>query len=442
MRLVQSVGAILALVSIVIAMGVSAQAQQVPAAPAAPTGPAALNFGGGANFNPDQPIRPGFVVAVTTLGEPDWTGQYLVDQSGNIQMKLVNTINILGLSASEAQDKIAALLKQYIVNPKVTVSIVSVPQPIVFLSGAVPHPGPTQITQSVRLADLLTTSGWTDSADLTHIRIVSRDQKGNITMHIYNFASWLKPLPGQLPDESQNPLLHDRDLIYVPIKVLPGSGVVTVEGAVVKPGPVDIRIGVPFTVREAISAAGGPIMGSVTGAGAAAAPTQMVEANRLEVSVQRLGESKPLSINIAKAEQGDPVNNIALHDGDVIYVKQLPRRDYYNMVGGFMLPGRKFYSHTITLTQAIGDAGGVLPYSKLKQGRIYRHPVSGNPLKTQIIAFNWGKIRSGKEPDIELQPGDTIEIPAGRPSTAPSALQVLGAMGSLAFFISVLTRGY
>ncbi|MCL5283873.1 MAG: hypothetical protein M1330_04075 [Armatimonadetes bacterium] len=63
-------------------------------------------------------------------------------------------------------------------------------------------------------------------------------------------------------------------------------------------------------------------------------------------------------------------------------------------------------------------------------------------MKTQIIAFNWGKIRSGKEPDIELQPGDTVEIPAGRPSTAPSALQVMGAMGSLAIFISVLTRGY
>ena len=57
----------------------------------------------------------------------------------------------------------------------------------------------------------------------------------------------------------QNPVLKDRDMVYVPPKTISPAGNITVEGAVAKPGLVPVReSGVPLTLREAISQAGGP----------------------------------------------------------------------------------------------------------------------------------------------------------------------------------------
>src|SRR5262249_31681869 len=132
-----------------------------------------------------------------------------------------------------------------------------VPKPVIFLSGAAGKGGAIPVNDDIHLAELLTVLGFTDNADLTKVRVVHRGEKGNRTVKEDDFPGWLKPGPGQTPDEAQNPALSDRDLVYVPFKVLPGTGNISVEGGVVRPGIVPIRVGVPTTLREALSLAGG-----------------------------------------------------------------------------------------------------------------------------------------------------------------------------------------
>ena len=60
-----------------------------------------------------------------------------------------------------------------------------------------------------------------------------------------------------------------------------------------------------------------------------------------------------------------------------------------------------------------------------------------------IIAFDWKKIQKGQQPDIELQPGDSIWIESGQPSNKQSLdfFSGLGMLSNLAWTYQIL-RGY
>ncbi len=276
--------------------GAQATGQEPPRPPAAQEqapGPIAI-MGGDTSFDPNQPIRPGFQISVDVSSaaghEKDLSGAFVVDPTGAIQMTLPGRVDLRGLTPAQAADKIAADLGPYIKEPKVAVSIVSVPKPVVFLSGGVSRAGATPVNDQTTLAELLTIIGFSDDADLSHVRVIHRDEKGARTVKEYNFLRWLKPMPGQAPDESQNPVLEDRDYVFVPLKTLPGTGNVVVEGDVLRPGVVPLRVGVPTTLREIVSMAGGPN------------PT----ADRRQVSVRRLGVERAIAIDYDKSDIPTP----------------------------------------------------------------------------------------------------------------------------------------
>ncbi len=414
------VGAVAAL-GLSLALASPLRAQEPAKGPQEPVNLAGSDSG----FDPLQPIKPGFQLSINTSSpagpEPTMSGVFTVDASGNISMpQLLGVVNLRGLTPSQAQDKLAGLIKPYVVNPTVSVSILSVPKPVVILAGAVNRGGSVTIGESTTLAELLTVAGFNDNGDLSKVRIVHRDEKNVRTTVELNFLKWLKPNPGAKPDDTQNPVLIDRDLIYVPYKVLPGTGQALVQGEVTRPGIVPLRVGVPVDLREALSLSGGvtPL------------------ADRKQVQVRRLGVEKTLVVDYDKAEAGDGVNNLVLLPDDIIYVQKLSADAYINLNGAFVRPGRLPYNKPIKLTQVIADAGGVAPGGKDFDGRVFRH-INGqaDPTKTQIIAFNYRLIRANKASDLLIEPGDTVEIPMGYSPKAPlSALEI--TQTALSLFLS------
>lgn len=409
------------------------RAQQV--APTNPVAPANLNqdntpislVSGEENFDPNQPIKGNFQISVNVTSdagvEQDLSGVFQTDPSGSIQMKLIGMVPLKGLTPSMASDKIAALLKPYIKNPQVNVAIVSVPHSVVFFSGAVLRAGSAPVGESTSLAELLTVVGFSDNADLSHVRIIRLDPQGNRVTTTYNLLKWMKPEPGQMPDDSQNPILQDKDFIYVPMEALPGTGIVTVEGDVLKPGVVPLRTGVPMTLREVLSMAGG------------LDPT----AARRMVSIRRYGVSKEMVVSYDKAEANDAMDNITMDPDDVVYVQKLGENQFVNLNGAFIKPGKLPYNHKETLTEAIAEAGGLTPLAKEKDGRIFRHVDGNDPTKTQIIAFNYSLIRNNKQPDVMLEPGDTVEIPTGMgPKPTMTPLELTSSLLSIALIIDRL----
>jgi protein involved in polysaccharide export with SLBB domain len=311
------------------------------------------------------------------------------------------------------------------------VAILSVPKPVVVLgglNGSVVRPGSTIVNDSTTLAELLTVIGTGDSADLTRVRISRRNDKGELLpSKEYNLLKWLKPGPGEAPDETQNPVLKDRDLIYVPPKAVSAAGNVTVEGAVARPGQVPVRTGgVPLTLREALSLAGGPT----------------ATAERRQISVRRLGVDRPIFVNYDRMEAGDPQHDIVVQPDDIVYVETLGKSQYVTLGQAFIRPGKLPYTEPILLSQAIAEAGGPTPGAKTKDGRILRYPVPGDPTRVQVIAFNWQKIRDNKSSDVLLEAGDVIDVEQGAPPRqALTPLELTQSLLSIALIVDRLVSG-
>lgn len=411
----------------------STQPQQPPAnnnqTPARP-----MSLFGDEPIDPNQPIKQDFVINISVVGEPDPSGNYTVDQAGNVSVRyagIMTPVSVKGLTPAQAEDAIKLFLKTYIKNPQVKVSIIQIPRPIVFVGGAVKNPGPIIVGPDTTLVDVLSRAEWTENADLTQVRITRREKADDGSDKsiplVVDFGSYIKVGEGKVPDEKMNPLLKDKDRIFIGFKSLPGNGVISVAGEVGKPQlNIPLRTNPSMTVREVINLVGGTT------------PT----ANRKAITIRRPTLDRPLVIDLDKAEQGDLVNNIEVRPDDAIYVEKLEPNAYINVNGGFVKTGRFIYDKRTTLTQAIMDSGGVAPFAKLNEGRIFRHP-DNDPKNTLVIPFKWKEIQSGKAPDIELQPGDTVWLTPGQQPRPPlDALTALQALSSFAFTYRIFTSGF
>ncbi len=385
-------------------------------------------LGPDASFDPNQKIKAGFDinVQVSSAGgvEADLSGAFKVDAAGSINIKSFGGITVVDLTPTQAADVIAAKIKVFINNPSVKVSISAGPRPTILLSGSVVKPGSNIINNGTTLAEALTVFGFTENADLSRIRVIHKDDSGKSTTKEFNFLKWLKPDTGKVPDETQNPVLLDRDFVFVPLRVIASVGSVKVEGAVTKPGLVPLDYGQPTELRQVIARAGGL--------------TQV--ADKRQVAVRRFGVEKTMTLDADKIDAGDPANNILVQPDDIIFVSTVGPDQFINLTGAFTKPGRLPYYKPITLTQAVSDGGGLSPVAKANEGRVYRH-VGGaaDPTKTQVIAFNWDKIRANKQPDFMLEPGDTLEVLTGSgPKPQLSGLELAQSLLSIALIVDRL----
>jgi len=366
------------------------------------------------SIDPNQPIRPDFTINVSVSGEPDPSGNYKVDAAGNVSIRyagIMTPISVKGLTPAQAQDAISTWLKTYIKSPMVKVTIMEVPRPTVFIGGAVKNNGMIIINTDTTLLDVLTRAEYTEASDLSQVKIIRKDQASPIYV---DFDKFIHTKRGEKIDDSLNPVLRDKDRIWVTARASAATnGTISVFGEVAHPtASVPLRTSAPMTVREVINLAGG------------ASQT----ADRHRVSIRRAGVDRPLIIDLDKAEQGDLVNNIELKPDDTVYVEKLENNAYININGGFVRPGKLVYDKRMTLTQAIGESGGIAPYAKETKGTIFRHP-DNDPKHTRTIAFDFRKMREGKVQDIELQAGDTIFVETGTPPRpAMGPLDWLGAL--------------
>ena len=360
-------------------------------------------------IDPTQPLKPSFLINISVEKEPEPSGNYVVDAAGNILLRvaeMLTPVSVKEQTPAQAAETLTTFLKKYIREPQVKVSIISVPRPIVVVGGAVRASGPVMVNKTSTLVDILSKVEWNDNSDLSQVRLTRRQTVNGqeirrvLTLHV---DTYMKPDPGKDPDEAQNPLLQDKDTIFVPFKSLVGNGVVTVAGEVTRPTQgMLLRANPPVTLREAISLAGGLTPG----------------ANRRAITVRRAHVATPFVVDMEKADGNDPAHNLVLQPDDVVFVERLQSSAFFNVQGGFFHAGKfPFDKKQLTLTQAIMEAGGLAPYAKTKEGCILRH-ADDNPNNTKMIAFNWKNIVSGKEHDLEILPGDTIWVaPGGQPAS-------------------------
>lgn len=209
---------------------------QVPAAPPA-----------------DYVVGPQDVLTVGVFGEADLTKTVTLDADGTFDYPFVGRVKAGGLTARRIGEELTARLKQYFVNPQVSVEVVKFRSQRVIVLGYVHAPGQYPLTGNMSVLEVLAAAGSPTSAAASYVTIrrpaghspplPQQEAGGGSTLRLT-----MKELQsGQLPAGFA---LRDGDTINVP-----KADTVTVIGHVKTTGPV-ILDG-DMTVMQVIGLAGG-----------------------------------------------------------------------------------------------------------------------------------------------------------------------------------------
>lgn len=161
-------------------------------------------------------------------------------------------------------------------------------------------------------------------------------------------------------------------------------------GEVREPGQKPIT-DVPMTVVDAMSLAGGPTE----------------NADVVNMTLTRGDQVSTIDL-LAINKDGDVVRNILLQDGDILHVPNKKERKVY-VIGEVLEPASLFMDkQTMTLTEAINDAGSVNPFTS-DPGSIY--VIRGTLDDTQIYFLNASNPAALILGDhFQLQPRDVVYV--------------------------------
>lgn len=105
-----------------------------------------------------QTLAPGDRIQVVVFQQEDLSGEFVLDEEGDIAMPLAGSIPAQGLSTQALRDEIVARLQpDYLRDPQVTVERVSM-RPI-YLLGEVRQPGSYQHSESLSVAKAVALAG-------------------------------------------------------------------------------------------------------------------------------------------------------------------------------------------------------------------------------------------------------------------------------------------
>lgn len=259
----------------------------------------------------DYQVGVGDLLSVMVYGRPDLsTGSpsagivgvkgSRIDGSGNIQLPLIGTINVVGLTNSAIRDKVESALRNYVQEPTVVVEVAEYHSKPIYLMGQFRTPGvyymdrPMTFLQGVTLGN-----GFDASANLRGVRLL-RDNK-IAPVDVYSLI-----LDGRI---EQNVWLKAGDTIFIPDN---RNQYVFVFGAVTKPGPMPMQQG-RMNLLDAVAAADPRSVGS-----------DIKNIRIIRSLTTTSGEL--LVVDLSKIRRGETLP-MQLQEGDVVYV---PKNSFGN----------------------------------------------------------------------------------------------------------------
>ena len=386
---------------------------------------------------------------------PQQSGEYVLPTDGVLNLPLIGSISVLGLTLEQADRAITARYNRILKEPDISIRLLE-PRPItIAISGEIGNPGsytipvigrepgiryPT-VTQVIQQA-----GGITQSADISRVQIRRRQGRG-ATINIRAFL--------QNGNPNQDITLRDGDTIFIPTatRVTPTQArqlattsistdvnkprTVSVLGEVVRPGSYVVlggntqidrtTAGLP-TITRALQIAGG-----IT----PAADIRNIQIRR----PNKAGRTQVFRVNLWQFLQaGDENQDLILQDGDTIFIptttinpaeaRQLNNVNFardinkprnVSVLGEVTRPGSyvilggdtqidRTTAGLPTVTRALQLAGGITAAADIRNIQIRRPNQAGGE---QVFRVNlWEFLQAGDtNQDFVLEDGDTIFIP-------------------------------
>lgn len=189
-RIVFAIRSLLAGLALVVPMaaGVGAQADTLPPRPA--------NVG---------VVRPGDALQLAIFGEPELSGEYLIDSRGIVQIPGLGDIRVSGLDPYEVKDRLREhLIARGNVDPSLSVQLLL----RVAVLGEVRSPGPYSVEPGASLLQLLSRAGGpTERADMKRAQVVREGRSVEVDLQ--------SALAGSITGRY---VLNSNDVLYIPRK--------------------------------------------------------------------------------------------------------------------------------------------------------------------------------------------------------------------------------
>jgi polysaccharide export outer membrane protein len=343
-------------------------------------------------------------IRVNVFEVPEYTGEYQIPPGGAINLPLIGSISVLGLSTEEAADQISKKYQRFLKRPLISVNLLS-PRPInVFVAGEVTRPGAYTLSLSggagnnpgvqypTVLAALTTAQGVTLAADVTKIKLrrkIGNSREQEVLLNLKELVE-----TGRI---SQDITLRDGDTIVVPTATsfniaearnLSAANFaadatkprnVAIIGEVFRPGSYLITTGTAPAGDAAVGTAGltGGLPTVTRAIQQAGGITPRADIRNLKLRrPTRIGTEQTIDINLWQLLQSGDVNqDVVVQDGDTIVIPtateinpaeatQLavttlsPAKIQVGVVGEVKKPGQVDLQPNSSLNQALLAAGG------------------------------------------------------------------------------------
>ena len=102
-----------------------------------PLTPGNMDIMGNSNYT----LGANDVIEIAVMRHPEVSGQFVINNEGNIQYDFVGDLTVVGKNKKEVAKLITEKLSQYIISPEVTVKIAGYNSKVVYVIGEVGRPG-------------------------------------------------------------------------------------------------------------------------------------------------------------------------------------------------------------------------------------------------------------------------------------------------------------
>lgn len=162
-------------------------------------------------------LQPLDIIQMTVYKEPELEQQVRVSQEGTVILPLVGEVQVGGMTITNATRLITDLYnRDYLVNPQVTLLLVSYTERRAYVHGQVNRPGPVIIPpeETMTLSQVISAAGSTTRLASDTIRVTRTESNGKKTVYELEFDEILED-----PD-AKDIIIMDGDSIFVPERII------------------------------------------------------------------------------------------------------------------------------------------------------------------------------------------------------------------------------
>lgn len=334
---------------------------------------ASLNKG----VSEDYLVGPGDSFKIKIFSATDLEYELEVTRDGAVLVPEVGSVQVGGLSFSDAKEIIARSITDLRVGLKTVITLANIRAISVLIVGEVNQPGVLRVNGTASLLDLLLMSGGVKrSGSLRQIQV---KRNGIVVAQLDLYELLLKGI------DSSNIPLRENDVVFVP----PIAGTISIAGEVARPAIYEING--ESTLKEILSLSGGLL------------PT----AAKSKTQIERVSSDEDYTL--LQVDLRDDPASVGIKAGDLVRV--LPIRDQMEGVvllsGHVNYPGGYQWRDGLSVRELLNEQGFLRQGTDFSVGYIERE--NRVTKRTEAIFFNLTTALEGDSP-VELQNRDHLLI--------------------------------